>query len=300
MDWARDHPSWPLAELSRRIDQHPHRWHVQEAGQGETLLLLHGAGASTHSWRDLIPILAARYHVVALDLPGHGFTQITRKNRCSLPAMTDDILALCASQNWTPRAIVGHSAGVALALSLSTKLPPTRAGGQPAVIGINAALGRFEGVAGWLFPLLAKLLALNPLTAYMFAAGRNSTARAHRLITGTGSTLTSEGISYYARLISDRTHVDGALQMMAQWDIDDLLDTLADIQSECLFIVGDKDLAVKPQISDRAAAILPNARVEHLPAMGHLAHEETPQDVARIVIDWLSALPHSDETDQKR
>jgi pimeloyl-ACP methyl ester carboxylesterase len=40
-----------------------------------TVLLLHGFPTSSHMYRDLIPALADRYHVVAPDLPGFGFTE---------------------------------------------------------------------------------------------------------------------------------------------------------------------------------------------------------------------------------
>ena len=48
----------------------------REAGPktAPTLLLLHGFPTSSHMFRNLIPILADRYHVVAPDLPGFGFT----------------------------------------------------------------------------------------------------------------------------------------------------------------------------------------------------------------------------------
>jgi len=48
----------------------------REAGSRErpTILLLHGFPTSSHQFRDLIPRLADRYHVVAPDLPGFGFT----------------------------------------------------------------------------------------------------------------------------------------------------------------------------------------------------------------------------------
>ena len=48
----------------------PHRWHVQVLGEGPTVLLLHGAGGATHSWRGLAPLLATDHRVVMLDLPG--------------------------------------------------------------------------------------------------------------------------------------------------------------------------------------------------------------------------------------
>ena len=283
MDWARDLPGWPHAAHSRRIAHPPHRWHVQEMGEGETLLLIHGAGGSTHSWRGLMPLLARRRHVVALDLPGQGFTQAGTKSRCSLPLMSDDIAALAQAQGWRPAAVIGHSAGAAIALELARRLAP-----QPRIIGLNAALGNFEGVAGWLFPALAKALALNPLSATMLTLGGASPARTRRLIESTGSTLDDAGLRLYARLVGDRGHVDATLKMMSQWRIDPLLDMLPAIDAPTLFVTGDRDAAVPPATSDRAAARMPQARVRHLPGLGHLAHEEDPQATAAEIEAFLA------------
>ena len=78
MDWQRDGPSWPHHERSRFVIAAGQRWHVQQwpapAPGAPTLLLLHGTGASTHSWRDLAPLLAQHAGVIAVDLPGHGFS----------------------------------------------------------------------------------------------------------------------------------------------------------------------------------------------------------------------------------
>lgn len=282
MDWTRHLPDWPLAHLSRQVAQRPHRWHVQETGAGPTVLLLHGAGASTHSWRDLIPDLARDHQVVALDLPGQGFTVPGTRSRSGLAHVTEDLAALIVAQGWRPRTIVGHSAGAALALQLATGLPE-RGLPAPRVVGINAALSPFEGLAGWLFPVLAKALALNPLTALAFTAGGNRAARARRLIEGTGSRLSDTGLGYYARLIGDRAHVEGTLAMMAQWDVRHLLDILPRIDAPCLLITGDADRAVSPAVSDSAAAQLPDARRTCLPGLGHLAHEEAPADIAEMI-----------------
>jgi magnesium chelatase accessory protein len=281
MDWARDLPTWPLNAQSRRITCKPHRWHVQEMGEGPLLLLLHGAGASTHSWRDLIPVLAQRHRVVALDLPGQGFTNLGARGRSGLRSTAEDIALLCAHESWQPHALIGHSAGAALALDLAPRL------GTPHVVGINAALGRFDGVAGWLFPVLAKMLALNPFTALAFTLGGDAQARARRLIESTGSTLSPEGLGYYARLISDRAHVDGTLQMMSQWDIDGLVDSLPDLPARTLLLTGDGDRAVAPSVSDRAAATLPDATHEVMEGLGHVMHEEDPERVAQRIIEWL-------------
>lgn len=280
MDWERDLLGWSLPSLSRRIALAPHRWHVQEAGTGPTLLLLPGAGASVHTWRALIPELARTHHVIALDLPGQGFTQSPNASRSGLEETTADIAELARFEGWKIDTVIGHSAGAAIALRLSQAL------GVGKVIGINPALDHFDGVAGWLFPVLAKLLALNPLTASFFAFGA-SPSRARRLIEGTGSRIDDEGLSYYTRLTGDRAHVNGALQMMARWSLDDLLADLPEIDARVLFLTGENDKAVPPSVATRAAAQLPNAETRELSGLGHLAHEEDPSRVLAEILQFL-------------
>lgn len=287
MDWHRDLATWPLSAQSRRIHHPPHHWHVQEMGHDRgprpLALLLHGAGGATHSWRALMPLLAQTHRVIALDLPGQGFSRVGNRRRLGLPGMAGDIAALCKAQGWQPDLILGHSAGGAIALDLATRLE-TPTGQPPDIACVNAALGPFEGIAGWLFPVLAKLLALNPLTPTLFTLGADKITRARRLIERTGSRLPPEGLALYARLIGDRTHVDGTLQMMAQWDVAPLLTRLGTIPNRCLLITGAGDLAVPPETSERAAAQMPRARALCLDGLGHLAHEE---DAARVLAALL-------------
>ncbi|WYK04007.1 alpha/beta fold hydrolase BchO [Cereibacter sphaeroides f. sp. denitrificans] len=153
MDLDRMPPDWPGRESMRRIDCPPHQWCVREEGHGPTALLLHGAGGSSHSWRHLVPLLAPHLRVVAPDLPGQGFTRAGQR-RFSLEAMAEDLARLCAAEEWRPAVLIGHSAGAALALRLAEILPVR----PRAVVGINAALGNFEGTAGWLFPLIVTLI----------------------------------------------------------------------------------------------------------------------------------------------
>lgn len=55
----------------------------REAGDpaAPAILLLHGFAASSYMWRDLIPALADRYHVIAPDLPGFGFTESPERGK---------------------------------------------------------------------------------------------------------------------------------------------------------------------------------------------------------------------------
>lgn len=283
MDWAREGPSWPLAELSRFVPSAPHVWHLQEAGEaGPRLLLLHGAGASTHSWRRLIPDLAQDFRVTALDLPGQGFTRCGSRLRCGLDEMATDIAALLAAEDRRPDIIVGHSAGAAIALRLAEILDPPPAG----IVAINAALSRFPGVAGVLFPMMAKMLAVNPLVAGLFARIGASRTQAAALLRSTGGPVAAEDIELYRRLIGDSGHVDATLSMMARWNVDGLAARLPGVATPVLFITGGKDGAVAPRISAEAAARMPAAREVRLPALGHLAHEQAPAEVAALIRDF--------------
>ena len=288
MDWAQI-KSWPNADLSRRVQRPVHRWHVQEAGQGKTVLLLHGAGGSTHNYREIIPTLAEHCHVVALDLPGHGFTQLGARHRSGLDQTARDIADLCVQEGWAPDVIVGHSAGAAVALRLAQHDLSPR-GQTPLVIGINAALAEFPGLAGALFPVMAKALATVPFTARLFSGASNNPARIQALISSTGSQLDATGMELYRRLVADRDHVDGTLLMMSQWKLPPLLKALPGHAAPVRFIVGEKDGTVPPVVSLTIAQRMRDASVTNLPGLGHLAHEERPTEMAGLILQFIDEL----------
>lgn len=273
-----------MAQSSRFVLSKPHKWHVQDSGSGPLVLLLHGAGGGTQSWRHLIPLLNENYRTVAIDLPGQGFTKLGAQQRCGLDDMSEDIAALCAQEGWEPDAIIGHSAGAAIALRMAEDLTPA-----PPVIGINAALGNFKGPAGILFPVMAKILAATPWVAHLFTASASRKGSVERLLAGTGSTLAPEDMAFYKALISDRGHVDAALAMMAQWRLDPLLSRLGQHPSRTLLIAGGGDKTVPPQTSQDVAQQMPRATYAELPGLGHLAHEENASAVARLIEHFLKA-----------
>jgi magnesium chelatase accessory protein len=207
-DHGNDPPrDWPLRAHARRIRAR-HDWWVVEHGQGPEILLLHGAGASGHSFRKLSPGLTG-FRTLIPDLPGQGFTRAGTRARFGIVPMAEDLAALCSAAGWRPRIVIGHSAGAPLALQLSTLLP------LQAVIGLNAALGRFDGAAGFLFPLLARALAATPFVPSAVSRLWGNEAKVRQLIEGTGSRLDAEGIAQYVTLVRRPSHVDGTLGMMA-------------------------------------------------------------------------------------
>ena len=246
----RDLPAdWPFRSAGRRLRAGPHDWWVIEEGPAAApvLLALHGLGASGHTFRRTIPGLAARYRVVVPDLPGQGCTRAGAPNRLGLAPMAEDLWRLCDALGILPAVVLGHSAGAALALQMALMRP------VGAIVGINAALGRFEGAAGVVFPVVAQGLAALPFLPVALARLWGKAARVDRLLASTGSALDPAGRGQYLRLVQDPDHIAGALGRMAQWRLEGLLVRLPEIRSRTLLIAGRGDRTVPPQVS-RAAA----------------------------------------------
>lgn len=286
-DWEKDGRDWPHREASRFVKAGGLTWHVQEFGPADApvLLLLHGTGAATHSWRGLAPLLAGPFRVVAPDLPGHGFTDPLPAGTLSLPGMAKAVAALVQTLGTTPDIVAGHSAGAAiLARMILDRMIAPRL-----LVAFNGALAPLPGAASLLFPSMARLLFLNPFTPRLFAWTADSAA-VRRLIEGTGSRLDPVGLDLYRRLFARAGHVRGALGMMANWDLDRLHRDLSKLATRTLLVVGGDDKAISPDTAFALAGRLPDARVKLVRGLGHLAHEEAPERVAEILLEEAGAL----------
>lgn len=279
MDWETHRHDWPHANLSRFVQASGVRWHLQQAGsQGPRVLMLHGTGASTHTWRDMFLPMAAQAQVLAIDLPGHGFSSLATGDGMSLPGMAKGIGSLLQQLNWSADAFLGHSAGAAIAaqMVLDQHLQPQM------LMGINPAWLPLPGLAGVLFPPVAKLLALTPQIPQWFARQAASPGMVDKLLQSTGSQLNETGKHLYARLVASPTHAQGALKMMAAWDLSAGEYKLRQLRCPVRMLVGDNDGTVAPRQSRQAMALLNNGQLENHIEYGHLLHEEAPH----IAVDF--------------
>jgi magnesium chelatase accessory protein len=278
-DWSQQGRDWPNRDASRFVQAGALRWHVQVMGDGPVLLLLHGAGAATHSWRDLAPLLARDFTVVAPDLPGHGFTQTPGAEGLSLNGMAAGLQRLLEVLQMRPEMAVGHSAGAALGLRL--RLDGVI--GEGGLVSLNGALQPFPGAAGHIFPALAKLLFLNPLAVRAFAWRAGQPGAVARLIQSTGSELDARGLDLYGRLMATTGHVAGALGMMANWNLSPLEAQMQRVAPPLTLVAAARDLAVPPRVARAVHARIPHSTLIDWPGLGHLAHEEAPERAAEII-----------------
>lgn len=284
MDWEREKSSWPNAHLSRFIDLPGVRWHVQRTGQGPHLLLLHGSGATTHSFEGLMSELSDRFELLVPDLPGHGFSSTIRRKRSSLGNISGALKALLDYEEFKPALIVGHSAGAAIAVNMTVQGFVSPNG----LVSINGAFYPFPGFARQLFPAMAKVLFLNPFAPKLFAMTAGDKDRVRRLIRLTGSTLTEEQLNYYARAFVSSRHVEGTLAMMANWELEEMNKLLKELTVPLLQIIGEKDGTVDPAASISTSKLVSECKRTCFSNAGHLVHEEEPGEVANRIVEFAS------------
>ena len=281
---------WPNRSASRTVRAAGLNWHVQVGGPpankgSPIMLLVHGTGAATHSWRDLLPPLAEYFTVIAPDLPGHGWTDAPAAARLSLPGMAKALQGLLIALNMRPVVAVGHSAGAAVLarMALDGAIQPR------ALVSLNGAFVPLQGVPGQLFSPLARLLVGLPGLPQVFAWRARDPAMVAQLLAGTGSTLDAEGVRLYGQVVRRPAHAASALGMMAHWDLRPLLADLPRLRTPLLLVAGAGDRSVPPAQSAQVRDLVPGSTLATLPGLGHLAHEERPAEVAALILQFARA-----------
>jgi magnesium chelatase accessory protein len=270
---------WPNRAWSRAVETEGVHWHVQVHGEGPAILLVHGTGASTHSWRAMIPLLARRFRVVAPDLPGHGFTRVSSWHSLALPAMARDLRDLLGLLDVQPALCVGHSAGAAILarMCLDRMIVPL------GLVSLNGAFMPYGGSAGQVFAGLARLLVGLPFVTSLVAWRAADRGLVQRLLEGTGSRLDAAGVEWYARLMREPAHAAAAMRMMASWDLVPVLRDLPNLPAKLRLVAGEKDRTIPPADAARLRDLVPGADMVTQPGLGHLSHEEDPAGTVALI-----------------
>lgn len=283
LNFQRHSIHWPHREWSQIVETQDCQWHVQIAGEGPPLLMIHGTGASTHTWAGLFPLLMNQYTLIIPDLPGQGFTKNHNQNTFSMKGMARALNGLLQKLSITPLIGIGHSAGAALLvrMTLDCQLQPR------SIISLNGAFFPFGGVFTSFFSPLAKVLALNPVVSHLFTWGARDSSSVKRLLASTGSAVPESSVDIYQRLFRCPSHVSSTLAMMASWDLDSLLQDIPQLSVPLFLLVGEKDQTIPPEDGARLAALVRDSTLERLPKLGHLAHEEDPHRVAQSILKFM-------------
>ena len=280
--WSEVTDFWPLSSASQFIAIDDIHFHVQVTGDGPDLLMLHGAGASSHSFAGMTQQLAQQYRVITPDLPGQGFTTLLSPERVGLAAFSQYLRALLEQLNASPEWIIGHSAGSALAaqLALDMSHPPH------GLLCINAAFKPFGAMAAPFFSGAAKWLSRSRWLPSALASPTLRWRATASMLADTGSHVTPLSSRCYDTLLGNPEHIAGTLRMMAGWDLPPLLKRLPALEGVVWLAACEGDRTIPPSRSTAVAPLLRRCKTCRVPTLGHLGHEESPT----VFVDLFNAL----------
>jgi len=267
------------------IDLDGERIHFVEAGiaGAPAILLIHGFCGSTFSWRDVVPLLARHYHVVALDLPGFGFSDRRQELEYPLGSHARRAARLLEHLGIERATVVGHSMGGGVAEHLAVR-HPERIDGLVLAAAIDASRAQpWQSVSPLLWASLLQgtrvAFRVPPLVRW---AARKSLVR----MTGEerfGEAATLDG--YVGPLLIGGTAACFA-RLAADWRAEPAID-LRRISAPVLVVSGELDRDIPPGVGAAIAGKIQHSRHLVLPGVGHLLFEQQPELFVEEVLTFL-------------
>ena len=266
---------------SRFVDVNGINTHYYEAGAGEPLILLHGGGAGADSfgnWRGCLNSFADQFHVHAVDMVGFGFTDKPDPSDYpySQQARNKHIIGVIETLGLAPVNLVGNSMGGCTSMGVAVERPDL----------VNKLV--LMGSAGVHTPITDELKAI--LNYDYTTAGM---VRIVRGLTNPGFTFDDELINYRHGL-SVREDTKRAYNAVMGWirDQGGLYyedDYMARISHKTLVVNGKLDKVVPLNCAYRLLELIENSWGYIIPACGHWAMIEKPDQFAAASLSFLSS-----------
>jgi 2-succinyl-6-hydroxy-2,4-cyclohexadiene-1-carboxylate synthase len=259
-------------------------FHVEIAGTGAPLVLLHGFTGSGESWAQHIPVLSQHFLTVAIDLLGHGRTESPADPRWyRIERAAGNILAVLDHLGLTRAAVLGYSMGGRLALFLAARAPERVSALilESATPGIRDPDERRARAAQDL--ALADSIERDGITAFVDRWERLPLFATQTRLTGTErAALRTQRLAQCPRGLAN------SLRAMGQGEQPPLFDDLPSLSMRVLIVVGAMDTAYC-LLGREIARVTPHARLVIVPDAGHAVHLERPEEFRRTVLEFLAA-----------
>lgn len=259
---------------------------IQEEGSGPPLLLIHGFGTSTYTWRRLAPELAKSHRVIAVDLKGFGQSDKPMDTRYSVFDQAELIAQLIEDRDLRGLTLVGHSFGGGVALLL--------------------ALQADERLKG----RISKLVLLNtiayPQNMPVFFRIMNMPFFSHvgvRMVPPAVQTRVALQIAYFDDSKIDQSEVDvyaaplktaagkhaiiQSARQIVPADLDEMTERYQSIKLPTLILWCDHDRIVPLDVGLKLRRAMPNASLKVVPGCGHMPQEEQPERTLGYISEFL-------------
>ena len=253
------------------------RVHYLELGTGEPILLVHSVGQSIYTWRELMPLLAKRYRVIAIDLPGFGHSDRPYSLSYSMDEMADVLLKTIDALRLPRTNVVGCTMGALYALYAMTKMPlrfKKVIALAPSGVGKNHPM-RVRGMEG-------------PFGFFFRESyGKRDFQKYLPLFYYDGTIVTDAVIDQYYATCDDFASRQAIMYAIRNFDEEPVLNALQKYDGEALILWGEEDKLVPIDRLFDLKELLPHHVYYSLRNVGHWMHEEKAAMLAEIVDRYI-------------
>ncbi len=259
--------------------------HVEEYGGGRRqIMLLHGFGATSYTWRSWIGALSKDHRVWSVELKGHGSAPAPPDDLYSLNDHADLVRRLIVQQDLRDLTLVGHSMGGGIALLVALRLLDE--GRLERLVLVSSA-----AYSQRLPPFIA-LAARGRLSEWglRFFPKRLLIRRVLRSIVFDPDGVTDAQVSAYTEALYSAAHRTALIKTAVRIippDFAELTKRFPEIDLPTLLLWGKHDWVVPLDVAERLLAALPNAQLEVMEDCGHVPPEELPKKSLEIVLKFL-------------
>jgi pimeloyl-ACP methyl ester carboxylesterase len=287
-------PDQPVSALRARWAPPPSQFvavrgmqlHVRDEGPRDDpvpVVLLHGTGASLHTWDEWTRQLTHERRVIRFDLPGFGLTGPSPDGVYSIESYVDTVLALADSLGVQRFVLAGNSLGGYVAW-VTAVLHPERV---ERLILVDAAGYPFQSQSVPLAFRIARTPLLNVLMRDVLPRG--VVERSLRDVYGDPSKVTPGLVNRYFDLASREGNRAALVARFDQTKPGSLAERVPEIQVPTLILWGGKDRLIPLEFGERFARDIRGSRLVVFDALGHVPHEEDPAHTVAAVLPFIQS-----------
>lgn len=264
----------------------PVKLFYQEEGSGRPLLLIHGFGTSTYTWRRVAPELATNHRVIAVDLKGFGQSDKPMDERYSVFDQAELLAQLIEDRNLRDLTLVGHSFGGGVALLLALEADQRLKGRISRLVLLNT-LAYPQNM-----PVFFRMLNM-PFFSHVgvrMVPPAVQTRVALKIAYHDDSKIDDSEVEVYAGPLKTAAGKHAIIQSARQIvpeDLDALAERYKSIALPTLILWCDHDRIVPLDVGLKLRRAMPNASLKVVQGCGHMPQEEQPSQTLELMQDFL-------------
>jgi pimeloyl-ACP methyl ester carboxylesterase len=287
-------PDQPVAALLAKWAQPPSQFvgvrgmqvHVRDEGPRDDrvpILLLHGTGASLHTWDGWTGILAREHRVIRFDLPGFGLTGPSPDGVYTIESYVDTVLAVADALGVQRFVLAGNSLGGYIAWATAA-LHPERVA---RLILVDAAGYPYESQSVPLGFRLARMPVLSVILRDVLP--RKIVESSVRDVYGDPSKVTPQLVDRYFELNTRAGNRQALVARLDQTRPGSLAERVHDIRMPTLILWGARDHLIPLESGQRFAREIDGSRLVVFDGLGHVPHEEDPGRTIEPVLGFIDS-----------